>query len=151
RARLGRLDDDGVRRTAPQPSVRSDGRAPRRRGAARVVRGGLRTTAADGRALAERRRRRRAADALVQGGAAVERHGEPDRAGRCRPLHLLGRGPAGCVPVHVDRPARRWDGRTDDGAAVYSGRYVARLTAVSDVGTVSLTTPFNVRRLPGRR
>jgi flagellar hook assembly protein FlgD len=44
-----------------------------------------------------------------------------------------------------------WDGRTDDGAAVYSGRYVARLTASTEIGSVSLAAPFNVRRLPGRR
>jgi hypothetical protein len=44
-----------------------------------------------------------------------------------------------------------WDGRTDDGASVYSGRYVARLTATNELGSVSLTTLFDARRLPGRR
>ena len=42
-----------------------------------------------------------------------------------------------------------WDGRTDDGAFVYSGQYVARLTATNELGSVSLTTLFDARRLPG--
>ena len=44
-----------------------------------------------------------------------------------------------------------WDGRTDDGAAVYSGRYVARVTATNDLGSVGLTTLFDARRIPGQR
>src|SRR5207237_431403 len=42
-----------------------------------------------------------------------------------------------------------WDGRTDDGAAVYSGQYVARLTATNGLGTVALTTTFGAVRIPG--
>jgi FlgD Ig-like domain len=44
-----------------------------------------------------------------------------------------------------------WDGRTDSGAIVYSGRYVARLTARNELGTVSLTAPFTVRRVARAR
>lgn len=41
-----------------------------------------------------------------------------------------------------------WDGRTDTGALVYPGRYVAKVTATDEVGTVTLGTTFSVRRLP---
>jgi hypothetical protein len=41
-----------------------------------------------------------------------------------------------------------WDGRTDKGAVVHSGTYVARMTAKNELGTVSLTAKFSVRR-PG--
>jgi flagellar hook assembly protein FlgD len=39
-----------------------------------------------------------------------------------------------------------WDGRTDTGSPVYSGRYVARISAVNELGTVSLAVAFLVRR-----
>lgn len=39
-----------------------------------------------------------------------------------------------------------WDGRTDAGAVVYSGRYVAEVTATNEVGSVSLAATFQVRR-----
>jgi hypothetical protein len=39
-----------------------------------------------------------------------------------------------------------WNGRTDSGANVYTGRYVARVTATSPVGTSDLTAQFAVRR-----
>jgi hypothetical protein len=39
-----------------------------------------------------------------------------------------------------------WDGRTDSGAAVYTGRYVAEVTATNEVGAVTLSTTFSVRR-----
>ena len=50
--------------------------------------------------------------------------------------------PAGGVSV-------TWDGRTDSGAVVYSGRYVARVTARNSLGTVSLTAQLSVRRKSG--
>jgi hypothetical protein len=43
-----------------------------------------------------------------------------------------------------------WDGVTDSGAVVYSGRYVARATAANELGTVDLSAPFLVRRVAGR-
>jgi hypothetical protein len=39
-----------------------------------------------------------------------------------------------------------WDGRTNKGASVHSGTYVARMTAKNSAGTVSLTSKFSVRR-----
>jgi hypothetical protein len=39
-----------------------------------------------------------------------------------------------------------WDGRTDKGAVVHSGTYVARMTARNDVGSAGLTARFSVRR-----
>ena len=39
-----------------------------------------------------------------------------------------------------------WDGRTNRGAAVHSGTYVARMTAKNSAGSVSLTSKFSVRR-----
>ncbi len=39
-----------------------------------------------------------------------------------------------------------WDGVTDGGAVVYSGRYVAELTAANEFGSVSLGAGFSVRR-----
>lgn len=41
-----------------------------------------------------------------------------------------------------------WDGLTDGGAVVYSGRYVAEVTATNQLGSVSLGAAFTVRRLP---
>jgi flagellar hook assembly protein FlgD len=38
-----------------------------------------------------------------------------------------------------------WDGVTDGGAVVFSGRYVARLTATNELGSVSLGAGFSVR------
>jgi phosphodiester glycosidase len=39
-----------------------------------------------------------------------------------------------------------WEGVTDGGAVVYSGRYVAELTATNELGSVSLGAGFSVRR-----
>jgi flagellar hook assembly protein FlgD len=39
-----------------------------------------------------------------------------------------------------------WDGRTNKGATVHSGTYVARMTAKNVAGSVSLTSKFTVRR-----
>ena len=44
-----------------------------------------------------------------------------------------------------------WDGVTKTGGIVYSGRYVARVRATNELGTVELTAPFTVRRSPARR
>jgi flagellar hook assembly protein FlgD len=40
-----------------------------------------------------------------------------------------------------------WDGRTDAGAAVYSGKYVAEVTATNTLGPVTLGTTFGVHRV----
>jgi len=40
-----------------------------------------------------------------------------------------------------------WDGKTDGGAVVYSGRYVAELTATNEMGAVTLGAAFTVRRV----
>jgi hypothetical protein len=42
-----------------------------------------------------------------------------------------------------------WDGVSDSGAVVYSGRYVARASAANALGTVDLTAAFQVRRVSG--
>lgn len=39
-----------------------------------------------------------------------------------------------------------WDGKTDTGGTVHAGTYVARMTARNEVGSVSLTARFTVRR-----
>ena len=80
RARRRRVLDHGLRRRAPQPAVRHDRRATRRRIAARLV---LRRLRAATRALvlAERRRRRRQADAELQDRSPVEGHGDAHRPG----------------------------------------------------------------------
>ena len=39
-----------------------------------------------------------------------------------------------------------WNGATDGGGVVYSGRYVAELTASNELGSVSLGATFPVRR-----
>jgi hypothetical protein len=39
-----------------------------------------------------------------------------------------------------------WDGVTDGGAVVYSGRFVAEVTATNELGSVSLGAPFVVHR-----
>ncbi len=62
-------------------------------------------------------------------------------------LRKLGRSPraaAGGIAVG-------WDGRTDSGALVYSGRYRVRITAQNELGSVSLTAPFTVRRVARAR
>lgn len=41
-----------------------------------------------------------------------------------------------------------WDGLTNAGAVVYSGRYVAAVTATNELGSVTLGADFSVRRLP---
>jgi hypothetical protein len=54
-------------------------------------------------------------------------------------------GPAVSLPAG---PAQAlWDGRTDSGAAVHGGTYVARMSAKNEVGVVSLTAKFSVRRI----
>jgi flagellar hook assembly protein FlgD len=40
-----------------------------------------------------------------------------------------------------------WDGLTDTGATVPSGRYVAEVTAANEIGSVALDTTFAVRRV----
>ena len=40
-----------------------------------------------------------------------------------------------------------WNGVAGSGAAVYSGRYVARVIAENELGRVDLTAPFTVRRV----
>jgi hypothetical protein len=44
-----------------------------------------------------------------------------------------------------------WDGVTTSGAVVYSGRYVARVIAKNELGTVDLSAPFVVRRVAAKR
>ena len=39
-----------------------------------------------------------------------------------------------------------WDGVTDEGAVVYSGRFVAEVTATNELGSVSLGAGFAVHR-----
>jgi len=39
-----------------------------------------------------------------------------------------------------------WNGRDDRGTLVFAGRYVLRVTATNELGTMSLTKPFRVRR-----
>ena len=46
---------------------------------------------------------------------------------------------AGTVPVS-------WNGRDARGVRVFSGRYVLRVTATNEVGTMSLAKPFRARR-----
>jgi hypothetical protein len=65
--------------------------------------------------------------------------------------------PAGVVVRKLDSRALQpgpldiaWDGVSDTGAIVYSGRYVARASAANDLGTVDLTVPFAVRRVASR-
>jgi hypothetical protein len=41
-----------------------------------------------------------------------------------------------------------WDGLTDGGAVVYSGRYLAVVTATNELGSVTVAATFSVRRLP---
>ena len=42
-----------------------------------------------------------------------------------------------------------WNGKTSAGGTVYSGRYVAHVTATSAIGTSDLAAPFTVRRRVG--
>lgn len=44
-----------------------------------------------------------------------------------------------------------WDGVADSGGLVYSGRYVARMVASNELGSVALTAPFSVRRAGSTR
>ena len=39
-----------------------------------------------------------------------------------------------------------WDGVTDGRAVVYSGRYVAEVTATNELGSVTLGAAFSVHR-----
>ena len=50
------------------------------------------------------------------------------------------------VPLQPGTATVTWDGKTSKGATVYSGTYVARLTARNSAGSVSLTAKFTVRR-----
>jgi hypothetical protein len=56
-------------------------------------------------------------------------------------LRVLPRARSEAGPVQV-----AWDGVTRTGATVYSGTYVARMSATTAVGTTSLTSRFQVRR-----
>ncbi len=56
-------------------------------------------------------------------------------------VRKLGAATAGPGKLNV-----AWNGRTASGANVYTGRYVARVTATSAVGTSDLTAQFAVRR-----
>jgi hypothetical protein len=40
-----------------------------------------------------------------------------------------------------------WDGLTDSGAAVYSGRYLAEVTATNELGSATVSATFTVRRI----
>jgi hypothetical protein len=50
------------------------------------------------------------------------------------------------VTLQPGAASATWDGRTDKGAVVHSGTYVARMSAKNELGTVSLTAKFSVRR-----
>lgn len=43
-----------------------------------------------------------------------------------------------------------WDGVTDTGGVVFTGRYVARASATNELGTVELASDFAVRRVAGQ-
>src|SRR5262249_49739952 len=55
------------------------------------------------------------------------------------------------APVQPGVASVRWDGRTDTGATVRTGTYVARMSAKNELGNVSLTARFSVRRLAARK
>jgi hypothetical protein len=55
------------------------------------------------------------------------------------------------APVQPGVASVRWDGRTDTGATVRTGAYVARMSAKNELGTVSLIARFSVRRLGARK
>jgi hypothetical protein len=57
-------------------------------------------------------------------------------------LRTLPRGQASAGDYRVS-----WDGLTDGGAVVYSGRYIAELTATNELGSVTLGATFSVRRV----
>jgi len=50
------------------------------------------------------------------------------------------------VTLQAGVASAMWDGRTNKGATVHSGTYVARMTARNAAGSVSLTAKFAVRR-----
>jgi hypothetical protein len=50
----------------------------------------------------------------------------------------------GTVPV-------AWDGVTDSGAVVFSGRYSARVVATNELGRVDLAAQFGVRRVASKQ
>jgi hypothetical protein len=58
-------------------------------------------------------------------------------------LRTLPRRRAGVGELQVS-----WDGLTDTGATVPSGRYVAEVTATNELGPVTLAATFSVRRVP---
>lgn len=55
----------------------------------------------------------------------------------------------GAVAANAGTLSVAWNGKTNAGGTVYSGRYVARVTATSAIGTNDLTAPFAVRRRVG--
>jgi hypothetical protein len=57
--------------------------------------------------------------------------------------------PAVTLPAGV--ASAMWDGKTNKGATVHSGTYVARTTARNAAGSVSLTAKFTVRRTGSRK
>jgi hypothetical protein len=57
-------------------------------------------------------------------------------------LRTLPRQRAGAGELEV-----AWDGKTDGGAVVYSGRYLAEVTATTGIGAVTLGAAFIVRRV----
>ena len=50
------------------------------------------------------------------------------------------------VTLEAGSASATWDGKTNKGATVHSGAYVARMTARNAAGSVSLTAKFTVRR-----
>lgn len=56
------------------------------------------------------------------------------------------------VNLNPGQAAHRWNGRSDRGALVFSGRYLIRVAAVNQFGRSELTRSFTIRRLaPLRR
>ena len=51
------------------------------------------------------------------------------------------------LPATLDIGAQSlsWDGRASTGIAAPAGSYIARVTAVSSVGTIDLSAPFTLR------
>ena len=71
--------------------------------------------------------------------------------GRARPRH--GRDARGSPDPHgrgatvrAGTPAVAWNGRLPSGKLAAGGRYVVRVTATNEVGTVDLSGPLTVRR-----
>jgi flagellar hook assembly protein FlgD len=62
------------------------------------------------------------------------------------PSGTIVRAAAPMVTLQAGTATVSWDGRTNKGASVHSGTYVARMTAKNSAGAVSLTSKFTVRR-----